>query len=504
MIDTSAQGALKNSVYKLADFLLPILILVFFTPIIISNLGIKEYGIFIFLNTILTFLGLLDLGISTATDRHIVEYRSTNQIDRLKSLLYSMNSIYLIQATVYLIVCLIIGIIMQNFFIKPTTTENYFVLLSIIGVYGFISSIFTNFANITTSLQRYDINLKIRIGILLTSNISMLVLAVLGYKLVPILISQLIVSVLGVFVYYNTGKKLLPILKLKYEWNKLELKKNYLFAIPVAFNNVANSSLVHFDKLLIPIFLGGAPLTYYSVPGSIATKISNISATFSSLLFPITVNLHTLNNSEKIGRVYIRSMRLITVLSSAIAIPIILLADKILLYWLGEDFAEKATLVLILLVATNFLLALLSPLSSLLMAMGKMKFLTLSSLSMAILNIIFLILLLPKYGLNGAAWSYLISTLFVIWMFYYSQNKHFNIKKPFWFNLFIKIIITTIPFYLIIKFALYHLVTNFFSLSLIGPVCVLLFMLLYKTFGFLESEDWVDIREIIRKIRNQF
>ena len=58
MINTSAQNTIKNSVYNFIGFILPIVILVFFTPIIIRHLGVQEYGIFIFLNTVLTFLGL--------------------------------------------------------------------------------------------------------------------------------------------------------------------------------------------------------------------------------------------------------------------------------------------------------------------------------------------------------------------------------------------------------------------------------------------------------------
>ncbi|MEI8337953.1 MAG: polysaccharide biosynthesis C-terminal domain-containing protein [bacterium] len=498
MIDTTAQNALKNSTYNLIGFLLPILVLVIFTPIIISHLGVKEYGIYIFLNTILTFLGLLDLGIGVATSKHVIEYYSTNQGTKLKKLLNSMNSIYLIQAFIYLFVCIGIGIVLQIFFIKPTTQENYLVLLLIIGLTGFIGAFFSNFVNSLITIQRYDLNLKISATFLLLSNISMLVLAILGYKLTTILIAQLILTTISILTYVIVSRKFFTPLKLKYEWDKTELIKNYKFALPVAFNNLANSSLVHFDKLLIPIFYGGAQLTYYSVPGSIATKISSISGTFSSLLFPITVNLHSLNNIEKIKRVYIRSIRLIAILSSAIALSIIFTADKILRYWLGTSFVEQSTNVLILLVLTNFVLALFSPLSNLLTAMNKMKFLTFGSFTMAIINMITLFILLPRYGINGAALSYLISVLFIFFMFHYSEKKYFNIDEKIHLKLLLKITTTAIPFFIIVKFLLYPLITNFSTLAIIGPFCVLLFLILYKAFGFVEDEDWQDFKIFIK------
>ena len=472
--------------------MLPILILVIFTPIIISKLGVRDYGIFIFLNTVLTFLGLLDLGIGTATNKHVIEYYSTNQTDRLKKLLYSMNSVYLIMAFVYLFVCITIGLVMQKFFVKPGMEADYFILFLILGLTGFVGAFFANFNNSIIAMQRYDLYLKISSIFLLLSNISMLVLASLGYKLVPILAVQFFLSLFSGLSFFFIAKKVLSSLKLKYAWDKIELIKNYKFALPVAFNNLASSSLVHFDKLLVPMFYGSAALTYYSVPGSVATKISSISGTFSSLLFPITVNLQALNDTEKIKRVYIRSVRLITILSSAIALSIIFTADKILLYWLNDSFVKQSAIVLVLLVLTNFVLALFSPLSNLLMAMNKMRFLTTGSVIMALINIITLFIFLPKYGINGAALSYLISVLFVFYMFHFAEKKYFSIKENIHLKLLIKIILTTIPFFIITRFLLYPLITSFITLALVGPTCVLLFLLLYKVLGFVETEDWRD------------
>jgi O-antigen/teichoic acid export membrane protein len=501
MIDTSAQNTLKNSLYNFIGFLVPIIILIFITPIIISHWGVKEYGVYIFLNTVVVFLGLLDLGVSIATSKHLIEYRSKGDENRVKNMLYSMNTIYLGMAFVYFIACITIGIIIQIFFINRVGPENnYLLIFFILGITVFINAMFANFSNILFTLQRNDLQVKIGLLSIVLSNIFMLILVVLGYNLIVVLISQFFITLIINAIHYFIAKSIFPIMQLKYLWVKEEIVKNYKFGLSIAFNNLASSSLVHFDKLLIPVFLGNAQLTYYGVPGSIATKISSISATFSSLLFPITVNLQALNNTEKIKRVYIRSARLITILSSAIALSIIFTADKILLYWLDESFVKQSVNVLILLVLTNFVLALYSPLTNLLTAMNKMKFLTTCSIIMAIINTAALFILLPRYGITGAALSYLISVLFIFWMFYYSGKKYFQISEKIYTKLLLKIFITLLPFYLLVKFLLYPLITSMFTLVIIGPSCVFLFILLYKILGFVENEDWEDFKLSSRKI----
>jgi O-antigen/teichoic acid export membrane protein len=467
---------------------------------------VKDYGVYIFLSTITIFLGLLDLGVSVATSKHIIEHWSTNNNVKLKRLIYSMNSVYLIMAFAYLTICTAIGLAIDFFFTDRVGlgTNNYLLIFFIVGATAFFAAIFANFLNILSTIQRYDLQLKISMTFMVLSNFGMLILVLMGYGLITVLLFQLILIILNGFTCLIIVKKVFPVMKFKYEWDKVEISKNYKFGVSVAFNDLASSSLVHFDKLLIPFFLGNAQLTYYSVPGSVATKVSSISGTFSSLLFPITVNLHALKNIEKIKRVYIRSVRLITILSASISLSIIFTADKILFYWLNADFAEKSLISLILLVLTNFILALFSPLSNLLKAMNKMKFLTAGSFAMAFINIVTLLIFLPKYGINGAALSYLISVLFIFFMFSYAERKYFHIHSNVHSKLIIKILVTTIPFFFIVKLLLYPLITSFFTLALIGPTCILIYIFLYKIFGFFENEDWADFKIVVFKILSKF
>jgi O-antigen/teichoic acid export membrane protein len=500
-IDTTAQNVLKNSIYNLIGFIIPIITLVVFTPIIIRNLGIELYGVYVFLTTVTTFLALLDLGIGTATNKHVIEYITTNDSINLSKLLHSMNSVYLVMGSVYFTLCIAVGFFIEFFWTNSQNQSDFIVLFSLVGLNGLLSSCFANFPNTLVALQRYDIHIKISSLIFISSNVIFLILAILGFKLVPILIGQLIVNFIGSLSYYVIGKKILPQLNLTYAWNRDLIIMNYKFALPIAFNNIANSSLVHFDKLIIPAFLGSSSLTFYSVPGSIATKISSISNTLSTLLFPITVNLATLNDSEKIERVYIRSFRLLSILAASIALSIFLISEEILRFWLGEEFVNQSYYVLILLTLTHFILAIYSPFTQILTAMNKLKFLTFGNVFMAVVNIVLLIILIPLYGIAGAALAYLISLLTVIWMLWYAEKKYFKLKTKRHYLTLLKIALTFIPFYLLVTYVISPLIINLATLIVLGPVCVVLFIALFKIFGFFEDEDWNDLVNMAMKVK---
>jgi O-antigen/teichoic acid export membrane protein len=120
---------------------------------------------------------------------------------------------------------------------------------------------------------------------------------------------------------------------------------------------------------------------------------------------------------------------------------------------------------------------------------------------MAVINATLLLILMPRYGINGAALAYFVSVLYIIWMFYYSEKKYFNVPKKTHIILLLKIAVTAVPFYILTHYIFYPAITSMFSLILIGPSCVILFMILYKLFGFVEKEDWNDFKILCKKIK---
>ncbi len=500
MINTTAQNTLKNSGYNFIGFVVPLFVFIFATPIIVAKLGVEQYGIYVLLNTTLTLLGLLDLGVSVANSKHMIEYYTTNQVEKLKRLVYSMNSVYAILAGVYMLSCVGIGLVVKHM-THADGRHDYFVLFCLIGLIGAINSVFGNFFNSLFMLQKVGLHIVINTTFLILQNINLLVLSYAGYTLVHIMAVQVVLAVASSVVYFIAGKKNFPVLQLKYMWAKEEIYKNYKYGLTVAFNNIASSSLVHFDKLLIPVFTGPAQLTYYSVPGAITNRISGISSTFSTLLFPITVSLHSLSDAEKLKRVYQRSVRLIAILATSISLSIIGVADKILLYWIDENFAKQTTMVLIVLTITNGILAIFNPLSQMLMAMNKMKFLTTGTIVMAGVNILALCVLMPFFGINGAAVAYLLGVLPIVGMFYYAEKKYFKVSYvKQHMVLFFKLLSTAIPFLVFMRYMVYPVIANFMTIIVVLPVCVLLFLVLYKLFGFVEQEDWNDAKLFLQKI----
>ncbi len=494
----STHRTIKNSIYSFLGYGWPILISLVVTPLIVSGMGIKDYGIYTFFNTVISFMGLLDFGISTAVGKYLAEYHGRGDTERIRSLLKTANSIFL---GVGIIGCLVIVI---GAFLPFASTifanyTDYKLIFIAAGILFLISSISSTYTLIINSLQRFDISFKIGTVGLTIQQLSILWLVLNKHSIGTIFLVQCVIAFIAIIIFQFVSRRILPNNPYRLGWDKVEAKKSYIFGMVTFANNMATVSLTYLDRLIMPFFLGPSSLTYYSIPGNIAMKVPGISNSLSAVLFPMASSLSGSGETERLKTLYVRSFRLITVLAAAVTVTTIAFSRQLLTYWISPDLAAKATTVMIILAATNFVLALTGPLSSFLLGLGKLKFLTILSIAMAALNTILLVILMPLFGINGAAWAYLLSLIPAIYMFYFTEKHYLKLdqRAHYYRNIFAKNLLVSAIVLVVSYFGAAHLVHNFAEVFIVGGCIGILYLVLYWLFGFFEPEDVESIKKTL-------
>jgi O-antigen/teichoic acid export membrane protein len=476
------------------------------TPIIVFTLGVKDYGVYLFITSAMSLFSVLDLGVGIAVSKHMAFYFGKNDMDSVKRLVHTGNLIFFVTGILGLLFSVIVAYV--GFSILPASFaayEQYINLFIFAGGIFFFNVIIASYASILFALQRFDISNIIGVVLTATSSLTMLFVVRMGWSLQGIFISQLLLAMMYALVIFFTAKKLLPIATLEFHWHKKEFLECYTFGFASSINTLANTALSSLDKLIIPFFVGPSNLTYYNMPGSVATKIPGITNAISISLLPTAAELSGSDEIHKMKTFYIRMFRVIIIIAGALTVTSISFSYQILQFWLSTEFAEKSSTVLIILALTNFILALFGPLSSLLLGLNKLKFITMSSLGMAVLNAIFLFILLPPYGITGAALAYLISVLPVFYLFYYVETRY--LQLPNRKNHYIKTVLGTLITAVIVgilNFFISQFIMNLVTLLIAGGVSMIAYVIVYRLLGFFEAEDWRDIENfltyIIKKI----
>lgn len=497
----------RNISYGVVGYIWAFVFALFITPVIVLKLGAEMYGVYVLVLTVTSLMGLFDLGIGQILIKYISEYHTVGNEKRLKDLMYSFNSILLGLSITGLMMFFLIGYWADSLFPSSVvSSREYFIIFALSGLISFVSGLNSLFAMVPVALQRFDYSTKIGLASMTLSNLTILLLVLSGHKLKAIFLAQLLYSILFFIIQRHYARKILPLAELKFSWAWVEVKNAYKFGIATYMSNAANSALTYFDRLLIPIFLGPSALSYYSLPGNVAAKTPGVINTLSGVIFPIISGLHGLHDMEKIKNIYKRALNLLTVISFAITISIVLFANKILLYWLSAEFASKSTTVLIILAFTYYLLSLGGTLNSFLLGLSKTRFLFQASTVMALANIALLLLLLPKFGIIGAAWAYLISVFPIVYMFYYVEKKFFDLSGRVldYLALYFKLAIASVPFVIICKLVFLPLTHSLKTLIFFGPASVISYLVIYRVFGFFNREDVAAINAYFNLIFNKF
>lgn len=491
----------KNISYSLLSFIWPVLIAFFVTPIIVLHFGVKEYGIYIFISTLVSIAGLLDVGVSSALSKFIAERKGGNDAKGLKELFKTANTILLvigILGAVFIISSIFVGLL---FFSGETmvTYKAYIPAFIYAGVLFFLNSINALHVIIPTAYQRFDVISKIGLTFITIQQAGILLIIFLDFSINSIFLLQALLMFVFYFVYKNYVVKILgqeerAFLSV-YGWNKVEAINCYKFGIISFFNNLAGSSLSYLDRMIIPLFLGPSNLTFYSLPGSITSKVPTLSITLSSVVFPMTSHFEGSGERGMTKNLYIRSMRLITIVSTAITVTFIAFAYVMLQYWINQELADKASDVLIVLALTNLVLAITYPLSNFLLGMGKLRALSITSAATAVLNAVLLFIFLPRFGIIGAAWAYLLALIPYVFLIYVTEKSYLELtfRRAHYFKLIGQLSVTSAVVFFVDVY-LFKPFINSFTLVVFALVAsTVMFIITHYLLGFFEKEDAHDI-----------
>jgi O-antigen/teichoic acid export membrane protein len=500
-MEFNSHRALSNTAWSMLSYGWPIIFSIVITPIIVAGLGIRSYGVYTFFNTIVGLLGLLDLGVSVAISKYLAEYCAQKDSDKIKRLLGTASSILLGIGVAGLLI-FIIGTSLP-FFVKVfPDVGTYRLAMIAAGITFLISSVTSLYTTTFSALQRFDLSSKVGIVILSIQQISILVLVLAGYSINAIFVSQLVVAAISFLIQRRAAFKVLPEFSHKLSWDRAEAAKYYRFGLTTFINNISTSSLTYLDRLIIPFFLGPSNLTYYSLPGNVGGKIPSLSNSLSVILFPMASGLQGTGEHDKLRTLYVRSFRLITVVSAAATVTVIAYAYEILRYWISPDLADRSAGILIILALTNFILALVGPLSNFLLGLGKLRFITTFSIIMALANTILLLVLLPFGGITGAAWAYLLSLFPVAYMFYYTEKHYLNLteRRTHYRKTVLGNLLTGGIVFALAKLTLVHLIFNMTTLLIVAGLTGLLYLIVYWLFGLFEAEDINSIKLFTNRI----
>jgi len=424
-----------SSVYFLGNFIskiIGIILLPLYTKVIL----VEAYGIYsIFEVTIQFGQSILHFGIPNAIFRwlNLEEYKN-----KRGSIIFT-SQLFLLGITC--IIILLAFIFKNNLSILCFQTIEYELFFPVIAIILGLSLLL----KIPLALIRIEEKSLLYISITISRFILQLVftiyfVAILKIGIIGIFYGQLIgeiVAVIGLLIY------MINKVCLRFEYKIL--KDMISFGFPLTFSDLSNRILNMGDRYILGFLTNVSVVGVYSLGYKLANLIDTlIINSFRTAFIPIAWKKFKEHNAK---RFYAKLLIYYTFIVFWISLFIAVYAKGIIhTLALNKSYWDASNIVAIV------VLAIAVKGTSSIIKMGlqftkKTKLIAYIVLSAAALNIILNFLLIPLTGMYGAAFSTLISFLYIAFVTYFVSNKYYPITFE-WIRL-LKILFTSLLLYFI-------------------------------------------------------
>lgn len=277
----------------MADVAVYPLVMVFTMRLFMTHLGEQQFGIWMWVNTIIASLSLVNIGFGDATVKYVAEYRSKGQMARAAGVINATLSVYIALAGGLALVCYagaeVIGHFNLHRYFKIDEQNKALSLLAFqIGAITFcLRLVETIILSALRGLERYDASARLSIlskGLVLALNVWMVQH---GYTLVQIFINSALVTLLGLCIQLYWVKRLVPQLSLVPSFSGTYLRgvKGYGFWSWVS--SVLNVISAQMDKYIVSTLAGVSVFGYYSAASTMGERALGLVAAAAGFLFPI-------------------------------------------------------------------------------------------------------------------------------------------------------------------------------------------------------------------------
>lgn len=230
-----------------------------------------------------------------------------------------------------------------------------------------------------------------------------LTLVYFGYGVAGALLGHILasvaVSILAMKELFNRFDSSIILRRIPENFPKRELLSFNLLSVVLI---LLTASLYHVDILLLRPITGSQSTGYYRAALMVAEFLWFVPNVIQTIFLYSTSELWSENQTKQISVLVSKATRYNLLLTSLLAIGIAVLADSFLPLYFGTEF-EAATTPLLLLLPGTFGFALARPIFAVGQGKGALKPLIIATGAAALLNLLLNLILIPVYGMSGAA-----------------------------------------------------------------------------------------------------
>ena len=258
--------------------------------------------------------------------------------------------------------------------------------------------------------------------------------------------------------------------------------------LPFALTSLFYTIYYSIDMVMLNQFDSAYSTGLYNSAYKLISVIALFYTIYSAVIFPVMSKLFK-DSEELLNLSYNKSIKYLSLVTIPLSVATLFYANDVILLCYGNQFADAATVLQVLIWTICFLFV-NGACSLLLNSSHKEVFVTKVYLLAAIFNVVLNLFLIPRYSVYGAAAATVLSEIFILILELYMISRIDQLpNRHLIFDIF-KIIFSSIIMGLVLYYS--HL-----SIWLAIPVGIIVYFVVFILIKGLDSQDKLILKQII-------
>jgi O-antigen/teichoic acid export membrane protein len=348
-----ARRIARNMISRSARHFVSALVGFILIPMFTKYLGAAQYGVWVLAQSVVSYLSLLEFGLTTTLTRHLAAAKATGDYDQANRILGQLATMMWGVGFLITLGAIIGSLLLPHIFkLEPDQARLFqwaFLLIGIQAALGVITNIWEGAIG---AAEDYHVLNGLYIFAALARLAYSVVLLKLGYGLLALLCAQFVVIGIVWLLDHLYMKWRYPQLSFRPRWfGWKEAKPLAKFSGAVFLSHIAGLLANDTDKIIAGIFLGPTAVAVYQVGYKLYDLARTLFAAPAGVLMPTASRLAAQGDHEKLRQLLCQVSSVMIGILAAIYFPLIFYGGDFIHLWVGHEFEQSATVLVWLSIA---------------------------------------------------------------------------------------------------------------------------------------------------------
>ena len=493
----------KGALISYASILLNIAISFFYTPWMIKQIGVSDYGLYSLVTSFVSYF-IIDFGLSKANTRFIVKYRAEGNDQMVSNMLGLTLRVYLIIDTVIFLILFISYFFLTEIFVGLTPEElaKLKILYVIAGSFSVLTFMFRPVDGAMYAFEMFVesqwISIIQRVGTVVLICIALYFHGGVYFLVLLNGATALLTQVVRYIVFKRKTR-------VKINWSyqeKKQLVDVFSFSVWAFGRGLAQRLRFSLIPSVLGIFCNTAEISLFSLGITFEATFYHLSSAINGLFMPKIARISHSQDRATMNDLMIRVGRIEFFIISLLFSAFLIFGKEFIHLWVGDEFASVFFIV-ICLVSANLIIYTQDTAENLVFVENQIKYTTIIIFICSVLGLIGSLCLASKFGAVGCAFcsgmALWVNTI-IVSVFY---HKKMDLDMIHFFK---ECHLKNCPIYVVVAVVGYFLsklnpYTGWSGLIGAGAVYAILFSLVAYFVAFNDSERQL-VKDVIKIKRN--